>query len=341
MALATTPLSQVCKSMRQYLDGEINSPERSKVTVVLGTPSETAAAAASDTSHNHRLNLFFFRFEPSGLFPDTLPGETGWLRSFCLITPFAGEEDAVSAGENDLRLVGEIVRIFHEKPVFNLSVDDEDYHIQAMFQPLSLDQLNQLWSTQGDAVYRPSVLYEISLAPIVPAVPAVPPQRVGGIGFEALASLDSAEPARTGTAPVVSAMTPDTAVEDWAPAIAFVHEGECATSLSFALASPELTAFTPKVWLAGKVGDSVSLQWETWDAIDGWQVVEPATAATISSTGIDPDAAAGASTKTLTLPFDDSVGQMLLYAERSYARASDGATLTVRSNPLLISLYSG
>ena len=341
MALAVSSLSQVCKSMRQYLDGEINSPERSKVTVVLGTPSETAAAAASDTNHNHRLNLFFFRFEPSGLFPDTLPGETGWLRSFCLITPFAGEEDTVSSGENDLRLVGEIMRIFHEKPVFILSVDDEDYHIQAMFQPLSLDQLNQLWSTQGDAVYRPSVLYEISLAPIVPAVPAVPPKLAGGIGFEALASLDLTEPSRTGTAPTVSTMTPDTTLEAWAPAIAFVYQDACATSLNFALGSPALAAFTPRIWLAGKIGDNVSLQWETWDAANGWKTVEPATTATISSASIDPDAAAGANTETLALPFDDSVGQMLLYAERSYSRASDGAVLTARSNLLLISLYSG
>ncbi|MBI5936907.1 MAG: DUF4255 domain-containing protein [Betaproteobacteria bacterium] len=338
MALAVSALSQVCKSMRQYLDGEINASDRSKVTVVLGTPSDTAAGAADS---DHRLNLFFFRFEPPGLFPDILPGEVGWLRTFCLITPFAAEEGTVSAGENDLRLIGEIIRIFHEKPVFMLSVDDEDYHIQAMFQPLGLDQLNQLWSTQGDTVYRPSILYEISLAPIVPSVPAVAAPLAGGLGFEANADIGATTPTRRGSAPEVSATTPNLALEVWAPAIAFVHQGECAYSFSFALGGAELAAFTPKVWLAGKVGDSVDLRWETWDAGDGWQRVEPATAATIASTGIDPDAASSAGTKTLALPFTDHAGQMLLYAERSYIRASDGAVLSVRSNPLLISLYAG
>lgn len=339
MALAVSSLSQVCKSMRQYLDGEINAPDRSKVTVVLGTPSDTATAGAGDSEH--RLNLFFFRFEPAGLFPDILPGETGWLRSFCLITPFATEEDTVSSGENDLRLIGEIIRIFHEKPVFMLSVDDEDYHIQAVFQPLGLDQLNQLWSTQGDTVYRPSILYEISLAPIVPATPAVPASLVGGLGFGANSTMDTAAPTNTGTPPEVSAMTPNLALDAWAPALAFVHLGTCAFSFSFALDSEELAAFTPKAWLAGKVGDKVSLQWETWDADNGWQRVEPAISATITSTGINPDAASTAVTQTLTLPFTDHVGQMLLYAERSYTRASDGAELDVRSNPLLINLHAG
>jgi len=69
--------------------------------------------------------------------------------------------------------------------------------------------------------------------------------------------------------------------------------------------------------------------------------VEPATAAVIAAGTIDPDAAAGAATQALTLPFSDHAGQMLFYAEREYTRASDGTLLTVRSNPLLISLYAG
>jgi len=262
MALALSPLSQVCKGIRAYLDGEINAPDRSKVSVVLATPSDTASAGAGDS--DHRLNLFFYRFEPSGLFPDTLPGETGWLRTFCLVTPFAAEEDSVGAGENDLRLIGEVMRIFHEKPVFQLPVDGEDYYLQVIFQPLGLDQLNQLWSTQGDTIYRPSVLYEVSLAPVIPAVPAVAAPLTGGFGLEVRATLDALETSVAGRLPEVPAMTPAITREDWAPAIAFVYDGSCAFSFSLALGSPELAAFTPRAWLAGKVGESVSLRWETW-----------------------------------------------------------------------------
>ena len=49
MALALSPLSQVCKGIRVYLDGEINAPARSKVTVLLATPADAASASAGDT----------------------------------------------------------------------------------------------------------------------------------------------------------------------------------------------------------------------------------------------------------------------------------------------------
>lgn len=336
MPLAFSPLSQVCKGIRSYLDGEINGPARSKVAVVLATPADTASAGSGDAEH--RLNLFFYRFEPPGLFPDTLPGETGWLRAYCLVTPFAAEEDTVGAGENDLRLVGEVVRIFHEKPVFLLNVDGEDYEIQVIFQPLALDHLNQLWSTQGDTIYRPSVLYEVSLAPVVPAVKAIAAPLAGGLGLGVQTTLGQS----TAAAPVafdVPTMTPNIAAPDWAPAIAFVHGGACATSLALALGSAELAAFAPAVWVAGKAGETVSLRWESWDATAGWKPVAPDTPVTITSPAIVPEAAASAPTQALVLPFTDHVGQMLLYAERSFVRAADGVVLRVRSNPLLVSLH--
>jgi hypothetical protein len=355
MALPATPLSKVCKEIRDYLGAQIQVTEGSKLTVVLGTPADTASLDPADSTH--RLNLFFFRFEPSGLFPDTLPGETGWLRGFCLITPFAsdetiegeggspgdtptGEGTTIGAGENDLRLIGEVVRIFHEKPVFRCSVDGRAYHVQTIFQPLGLDQLNQLWSTQGDTIYRPSVLYEVSLAPVVPEEPAVASPLAGALGVAVQPDLENAVPAPAPRTPVVSPMTPNLAVEGWAPAIAFVDEDRCGFSFSFALGSPELQGFVPRVWVAGKAGDTVRLRWQTWDASEGWKEATPVTETVITDTTIDPSAAAAATTQEVALPFSDRVGQMLLQAERDYARGSDGVTLTVRSNPLLISLHS-
>ncbi len=339
MALVQSALSQVCKGVRGYLDGALNAPDRSKVTVVLAAPADTAPGAASDSEH--RLNLFFYRFEPSGLYPDTQPGETAWLRTFCLITPFAAEEDTVGSGENDLRLVGEVIRIFHEKPVFLLNVDGEEYHLQVIFQPMAVEHLNQVWSTQGDTIYRPSALFEISLAPVVPLVKTVKPPLSGGIGFAVQPAVDGPDSAVADIRPEVPVMTPAVGRADWAPAIALVYGGACAFSLSLALGSAELAAFTPQVWLAGKGGEQVSLRWETWDAASGWQTEATAVTATIADTSIEPAAAATAVTTALTLPFTDHVGQLLLYAERSYIRPGDGAVLAVRSNPLLISLYAG
>lgn len=361
MALAVSPLSQVCKGIRNHLDAEINRTSAgiggpggghghapavgfSKVNVVIDTPTVTAGANDIDTAHY--LNLFFFRFEPAGLFPDTLPGETGWLRSFCLITPFAFKEDSVGNGEGDLKLIGEVIRIFHEKPVFRLKVDGEDYHLQVIFQPLPLDQLNQLWSTQGDTVYHPSVLFEVSLAPVLPAVRAVPAPLTGGFGLEVQPERQSGTATVAARAPEVPVMAPAGQHEDWTPAICFVRDGTCAFSFSLALGSPQLLggggqpAFLPQVWLAGKPGEAVGLRWETWDAASGWQKVEPADSALVTDLRIDPEAAAAATLIPLTLPFNNHVGQLLLYAERSYTRASDGVVLSRRSNPLLISLYA-
>lgn len=336
MALAPTPLSQICKGLRAYLDLALNIEDRTKATVVLATPADTAPSADSS---DHRLNLFFYRFEPAGLFPDTLPGETGWIRAFCLVTPFAAEEGSISAGENDLRLIGEVIRIFHEKPVFQLEVDGQTYQIQAVFLPLGLDQLNQLWSTQGDTIYRPSVLYEFSLVPVVPAVAAIASPLAGGFSLGVGAGDEAATPREE--MPEVVATTPDVSVAAWAPAIAFVHAGTCVSSQSFALGSDELAAFTPNVWVAGRAGESVDLIWETWDAETGWQVVDPATATVITDPTLDPDAVDTATTVALTLPFDDHVGQMRLTAVRTYARASDGVEITVTSNTLLVSVYAG
>jgi hypothetical protein len=338
MALALSPLSQVCRGLRAYLDGEINAPDRAKVSVILATPAETASVDAGDSAH--RLNLFFYRFEPSGLFPDTLPGEIGWLRAYCLVTPFAGSEDSVSAGENDLRIIGEVVRIFHERPEFTLTIDGTDYLIQVIFQPLGLDQLNQLWSTQGETIYRPSVLYEVSLAPVVPVEPAVSPRLTGGFGLRVQPTLGGAEAEVSAHPPEVPAMTPNLARPDWSPAIAFVREKLCTFSISLALGSDALTGFVPRVWIAGKAGETVRLRWQTWDAANGWQEQAPATSAVITSPTINPEAAANATALPLPLPFTDRVGQMLLHAERDYTRPADGAVVTLRSNPLLVSLYS-
>lgn len=339
MALAPSALSQVCKGVRAYLDSQINGSGRSKVSVVLATPADTATAGAADG--DHRLNLFFHRFEPCGLFPDTQPGETAWVRTFCLVTPFAGDEDGLGAGENDLRLIGEVMRVFHERPVLQLRVDGDDYQLQVVFQPLALEQLNQLWSTQGDAIYRPSLLYEITLAPVLPALKALSAPLAGSFGVAVAATAERQTAGLDGRAPEVPLMTPAIGREDWAPAIAFVHRGRCAYSLAFALGSPQLAAFEPRVWLAGKPSEAVALRWERWDAQAGWRAAGADSAALIGSRSIDPEAVAGAPTEAVAPPFAERQGQLLLYAERSYLRASDGARLGVRSNPLLITVYPG
>lgn len=336
MALIAASLAQICKSLSQYLGTELNKGGGSTVHVLLGTPAE-ASPGESDT--DHRCNLFFFRFEPSGFSPDTQPGMTRFLRMHCLVTPFAASEGSISAGENDLRLIGEVLRVFNEKPVFELTAAGEPFHIQALLQNLGLDQLNQLWSTQGDTIYRPSVLFEISLAPVVPNEPMIESPLAGSLGLSVHARMDADSSGTTAEAPPVQMATPDTSNEAWAPSVCLVRASDCLQSIGLAVGSGELATFSPQIWVAGEVGASVKLRWEVWDAVTGWQSQSGTTTTTISEATLDPDAVAGATLTTLSLPFDDKAGQMVLYAEREYTRASDSAVLTVRSNPLLVTLY--
>ena len=236
MALVAASIAQISKSLSQYLSTELNKGG-STVHVLLGSPAD---AAPGESDSDHRFNLFFFRFEPSGFGPDTLPGETQFLRMHCLATPFAAQEDSIGAGENDLRLIGEALRVFHEKPVFELTAAGEPFHVQVLFQTLGLDQLNQLWSTQGDTVYRPSVLFEVSLAPVIPNEKAVTSPLAGAMGLDVRASMDAVSSGISASAPRVLVTRPDTSREGWVPSICLVRAGQCEQSLSFEVGSPEL-----------------------------------------------------------------------------------------------------
>jgi hypothetical protein len=109
------------------------------------------------------------------------------------------------------------------------------------------------------------------------------------------------------------------------------------------MGSQTLVDFQAAVWIAGAPGTSVDLVWQQWTSTDGWKNVEGSTSAPINSRILDPDAVGGAVTTDVPLPVDfkDHPGQALLYAQRQYIRAADGAQITVRSNPLLLTVYGG
>jgi hypothetical protein len=338
MPLPESPLSQVCRSIAGFLSERLEASQN-HIHVMLGSPSD---ALPRETDTDHRVNLFFYRMEPSGFGPAADPDEPWRLRLHCLVTSFGVQEDQVSAGENDLRLLGGVLRAFHEKPLLDgVAVNGEDVRVQVVFQPLSTEEINHLWSTQGEVAYRPSVAYEVALVPVLPREPRLGGPLVGALGFEARAGMASRRAPFTGTAapPQVVRFAVDTEREDWAPGICFVHGGICAESLSFAVGSPELGAFGSAVWIAGEVGSAVRLAWEVWDRAQGWRSAGAPLAAAATSPAIDPDEAGSAATIAVALPFDDHAGQAVLLAVRQYTRGGDGAQLTVRSNPLLVNLF--
>lgn len=341
MALPASSIATACRSIVDFVDSQI-AEGQNPVRMLIGSPAD-AEPQPGDT--DHRVNFFFYRVEPAGDTASPFPDQPWLVRVHCLVTAFAVAEDQTSAGENDLRLLGSILRVFHETPILpEVEIEDETVRPRVIFQALSLGELNNIWSTQGDVHLRPSAGYEMALLPVVPKERGIGGPLVGALGSETRAVSAARRANFTGTpaAPPVLRHDVDTRLDDWRPRICLVDAGLCAESLAFKVGSAELAAFVAEVWVAGRVGagNQVILRWETWDGTQGWLPHAVETPADPSTDFIDPDAAGAAQTVQLALPFDDQAGQLLLYAGRSFIPAGETIPREVRSNPLLISLYT-
>ncbi|GLI36904.1 Pvc16 family protein [Geobacter hydrogenophilus] len=338
MALPRSSLSQVCRAIADFVSVGLDASANS-IQIMIGSPA-SAAPATTDTSH--RVNLFFYRVEPAGFFTGDTPGDPWWVRLHCLVTGFGLDEDKVSAGENDLRLLGEVMRLFHETPVQSaLTV----VGARGAFRPWGAAERNPMWRTQGAGGTR---LRGAPGGAGGGGRPGGPPRDApgggGGGGGGAGARARPPPFAGAAAAPPVPRTTVDTSSPDWAPVISFVLDDEtCAQSLLFAHGSQELADFTPHVWVAGEPDAPVTLAWQRWTSTIGWEDVPDPTAATATDLTLDPEAAVDAQTVEVTLPAElvSGGGQAVLYAQRSLVRGSDGVTVTVRSNPLLVTVHGG
>jgi len=343
MALPESSLSIVCSAIAQFVRDGLNAAANN-ISVRIGAPADVP-----ESGEEHKLNLFFYRLEPGGFDSAAHPGDPWRLRLFCMISAFAIDDDAVPAGENDLRILGEVLRVFREAPLLGgMNVNGEQVMLQVVFNPVTDEQINQIWSTQGDTTYRPSVIYEMALAAIVPSRSRLEPPLVGALGAQARGSHGARYARFSGTFSFPG--VPFTVVEvenpQWTPAMCWIHQGECAHTLAFDAQGPEFSAFTPRIWLAGDPGEEVQLHWEVWDR-QGWREAGVPVAATPFSTAIDPEnvppAVPGTFPLEISLPVSLPPGQNgaqgLLYAKRTFSPVAGGPSMTVRSNPLLISLY--
>src|SRR5258705_4955552 len=291
---------------------------------------------------HHRVNLFFYRVDPFGFGNDGSPGEVAWIRLHCLVTAFGMLDEQISVGENDLRLLGEVIRLFHGSPVLTpLDLDGETIRLQVVFQPLGTDDINHLWSTQGDVAYRTSVAYEMAVVPIIPERRAVGSPLVGALGSEVRGSMRNRGLPFAGSTfvPQPAPVTVETAIESWAPHIAFRYHESVAYSLGFAVGSVDLAAFAARVMILGEPGAPLTLRWDCWSSATGWTTTPDQSPATATDRSLDPAHTETVPTTDVPLPFEDEAGQAVLYAVRDYTRASDGATIRIRRNQLLGTLY--
>lgn len=342
MAISASSLSIVCKHVFDFIGTGLGASVNN-IAMTLGAPGEEA----EDTGIN-RINLFFYRFEPGGFDAMSHPQEPWHMRIFCLITTFGVGDTDVSAGEYELRMLGEVIRLFRETPVLSaVTSETEEVRLQAVFTPVSDEQINQIWSTQGDVNYRPSVVYELALVPIVPLARRAQPPRVGALGMEARAGQSARFAHFSGAiqGPPVRRQQVNSDDPQWLPLLSWVHNGQCAHSLALDITSPEFAAFASEIWLAGDPGESVELQWEIWDNA-GWRSAGPAVSVQVFNGEIDPanvpPAAVGfplAVANPVVIPPDQNAAQGMLYATRDVVLSPGQPPVRLRSNPLLLSLY--
>jgi len=343
--LPVSAISDAANKLRNLLFDQIDDLDDAKL-IRIGHPKDTFEDMEKVKDKN-QLNLFFYNVSYDGYPADGLSEDPFYVRLHCLITAVGAKKGSPSAGENDLRLIGEVMRVLHQQPV--ISVDDgtngEIAQLQIVPHPLNLDNLNHIWSTQGDTAYRLSVAYEMALAPVPLAEVVERSSLVGEIGTRVQGDMDR-EPLPAGgfgigtSAPLVPKVTVDVRKSDWSAHICFVDEAN--SNLAYTLLVPKsqlpLSGLLPlKVLVAGKPSSQVELVWESWNPSTGWTKAGSSQSETIDADTIDPESYDPALAADIDLPIEDK-GQATLYAERAWERP-DGSTVTLRSNPLLVTVY--
>lgn len=231
---------------------------------------------------DHCLNLFFYDVAYDGYPADGSSNNPFFVRLHCLITavsfqttepesPGSISDRDVSKGENELRLIGEVMRVLHQQPL--ISISDPGGQAAAKLQvvpnALNLDNLNHIWSTQNDISYRLSVAYEMALAPVpysatVDTTPMVtdPHMVVWGAMSRAVGSEREGE---ISLKPMVEYLELDTTVENWIPHLCAIQTlADDSRQLHYVFKLEGDLNAAINIMIAGKSGGTVRLFWNVW-----------------------------------------------------------------------------
>ena len=339
-----------------------------------------------DEAEENCLNLFFYDVNYDGYPADGSSDNPFYVRLHCLITavghkskepesPGSTNERDVSKGENELRLIGEVMRILHEQPL--LSIGDAEGNEIAVLQviphPMNLDNLNHIWSTQSDTSYRLSVAYEMALAPVPYAEPVETSPLVGDSRMVVWGDMSrEAGTERDGIIslqPQVEYLEIDTGVDNWMPHICYVETlADTSRKLHYVFKVEGDVSAALDILIAGKAGGKVTLFWNIWrkktdNNVVAWKEdiadLEDPTEKTMATPSgpsdtfapgiIDPDNISTRSIFQVRLPddvktADTKTWQAVLYAVHAWTHVDpvDGSrtiTTPIKSNTVLF--YGG
>lgn len=373
-------LSEAAYGLRQLLVTRISDFESDIGRIRIGHPGTNLKDL--EQSGENGLNLFFYQVDYDGYPSDGTADCPFYVRLYCLITAVCREIKKtdpdntsgrdIGKGENELRLIGEVMRVLHQQPVFSLldSENGEIATLQIVPYKITLDNLNHIWATQGsETPYRLSAAYEMSLAPVPYALPTSSSPLVGDPGMLSWgAMVRRAGKEKDGLnilKPMVDYLEIDTSPADWMPHLALVEKfGEPGATLHYVFKVVGSPAAELAVLIAGEEGEALSLFWNVWrrrksdNSIVAWRedladaqspvvVIEGDTSGDpFFANRIDPQAIDPRQVRKVKLPTDigDSdtkTWQATLYAVRSWQHAApsgSGAMVTtkIKSNLLLL-----
>ena len=229
------------------------------------------------------VSLYFFRVHESGnsgMVDPKMPMDT---IAHCLITPQGSAtgggnagEDAVSAGENDLAILGQIMRGMHEHPVFGVKDNTDRTICTVELAPLefTVDELNKIVpAAPVNGGFRPSVAYALALLPLHPETPyeSDPPVQIITLGIRA-DSVDPKAPLPQDVFGGLSSKLGDvlSPEENQRPHMRLVREDAGEAYFARVLAEPpkamvKLTVGVPKGSVAA--GDTITIWHGRWDPI--------------------------------------------------------------------------
>ena len=277
--LPVSSLSIAAYSLRRLFLQNID--EMSDINSIrIGHPADNISEL--EEAEENCLNLFFYNVNYDGYPADGSSDNPFYIRLHCMITavghkstepesPGSSSQRDVSKGENELRLIGEVMRVLHEQPL--LPIGDADGNeiavLQVVPQTMNLDNLNHIWSTQTDISYRLSVAYEMALAPVPHALPADTSPLVGDSRMVVWGDISR----ETGTErngiislqPEVEYLEIDTRVDNWMPHICFVEtRADDSKKLHYVFKVTGDPNAALDIMIAGKAGGIVKMFWNVW-----------------------------------------------------------------------------
>jgi hypothetical protein len=205
-------------------------------------------------------------------------------------------------------------------------------------------------------VYRPSIAYEITLAPIEPKAPAAQTTRVASIGTAVGSNInyrDSpwSKKQPSFNFPLVPSITVDVSNPQWAPAIVMVTDkgntrlASLTLSLNIVVADNDTITGFPviDIWIAGDTDKTLNLVGQLLQD-KHWQDINTITDQKIDTLTLDMENLPKKNKKIFTLELAHLTGfsitnknwQLQLFAERTMT--VNNVEVRIRSNPLLITI---